>query len=578
MRTPRFASPFASRSLSWERAVAVALVPLTLHALAPRAHAICRVVEPSVDSPSSGVSFDQTTAALFVAAPEVIVDWRCPAVDGGGVDGGADDAAVTDDAGTLDDAGSLGDDASVLDDAGPLGDDAGPLGGALDAGTITLADAGIVRGPDAPPLCPDGSEAQPVVGPVVSLVVQPRVLERIGDAGLVMPVPARPDLAQGPDDMFVSLRAMAPDGSATGALIHEVVTVVEDHALGAQCTDPHYSVDATDVLLAAPAALYGCSASSSDYYRPGTTNRDVGVIQYGDASVLAETIPVSDEYDAVAISASDATALGLWLDDHQFAHSAIDDEAFAAYVGPGRWFVALHVHPRPAAGTAARSTNLRPLIVSWQGTELPITNRLQYDPNGGTLMTDAYVLAPERRDAADGTAVTLSAMAAPPSGMLRGFGVIGGWLTHLHLGRQQDQRIPDSALVASTAGVVTPPPQPTTERTTTVRIPTPCCPGGRVTGGARSFTHERTYPASGAAPPIPEAWLRTSLDASDPICANSGYGSGYGGCGSSSSSSSSSSGSGRSLRGCRVASSQLPTYAPIALALAWVLRRARRRR
>lgn len=565
MRTPRLASSSFS-SLSALRPApaslrALSLVSATLlaqHALGARALAICRVVEPSVDSGMEGVAFDQTTSALFVASPAVIVDWRCPTPDAGpDVDAGIDPDAAAD----LD-ADALVPDAAVDLDAAALD---------ADAATITLSDAGPPRDPDLPPLCPDGSTATAVIGPVVSLVVQPRVLERAGDAGLVMPVPARPDLAQGPGDMFQSLRA----STSTEAQIHETVTVIEDGSLGLQCTDPHYVVDATDVMLAAPAALWGCSAEG--YYRPGTSSRDVGVTYYGDSSVREESIPVSDEYDAVALSASDSFALSAWLDEHQFAHSEVDDAAFAAYVGPERWFVAVHVHPRPPTGTTSTSTNLQPLVVSWQGSELPITNRLQFDPRGGTLVTDAFVLAPERRDAADGSAVTISAALAPSDPMLAGFGLTHGWLTHLSLARTQSMDVPDSALVPSSAGAVSVAP---IERATTVRIPQACCPGGSAADRsvARTFVHERTYAASGPAPAIPEEWLHTTLDASVSVCANGGYG----GCGSSGSSSSSSGSSGssrggRSLRGCSTSGSRLPTFTPLALAIAWLWLRGRRR-
>ena len=562
MRAPYFASSryLVRRSLRAARrhCSATLLALLALHGLAPRAHAICRVVEPSVDSGAAGVAFDQTTAALFVAAPEVVVDWHCPTPD---VSLGPDAASALDAASDPDAAVDF--DAGAADAA--IGSDAGP---SRDASADAWLDAMPMRDPNAPPVCPDGSLALPVLGPIVSLVVQPRVLQRAGDAGLVMPVPARPDVAQGPANLFAAIR-IAANAAANGS-VHETVTVVEDSALGLQCTDPHYTVDAADVLLAAPAALYGCSASADPYYRAGTAYRDAGIVYYGDSSVIEEAIPVSDEYTAVALSASDAGALSAWLDDHHFAHSAVDDAAFAAYVGPGRWFVALHVHPRPPVGTTPASTDLRPLVVSWQGTELPIANRLQFDPRGGSLVTDAFVLAPERRDAADGSAVTLSASVAPSDPMLAGFGVRGGWLTHLRLGRDQARELPDSALVPTSNAPMS---APSIERRTTVHIPSPCCPSGLAADRShpRTFMHERTYAMTPTPPALPETWLRTSLDPSSAICMQyASYGSGCGGGGTSS--------GGRPLRGCTVSHPQWPTFAPLALVIAWLWSRGRRRR
>jgi hypothetical protein len=535
-------------------------------ALGPPLHvfAICRVVEPVEESGMPPVAFSQTTSALYVLAPSVVVDYRCPEIDAGPADDAGEtlDAAIDEpDAGDVDAGESL--------DAGEF-----DLGDPIDAGVIAMDED---AGESGPPRCGDGTLAAEVLGPVVSLVVQPSILSRAGEAGLVMPVPARPDLALGPGQLFRTISAEAPTESPT---IHETVIVIEDPSLGLQCTDPHYTTDATDVLLGAPAALYGCS--SSGYYRPGTEWRDARVIDYGDGStVLEEEIPVSDDYDAVSLSASEIGALTRWLDDHQFAHDAIDDAAFAAYVGPGRWFVALHVHP-DAVGATGETVALQPLVVSWRGEEIPIPHRLQFDPDGGSLMTDAFVFAPERRDAADGSAVTISATAMLATPTLSGFGLDVGWLTHVHIGRNQADDIPDSALVASSAGAVAATP-PMREQTVRVHIPSACCVGGTVgvtsASAQREFTHERTYADTGEPPPIPEDWLRTSHALSESVCANAGSaGCGSGGSGGGGSGGGGSSGSSRPLRGCSASAARVPTFIPVALAMVWLARRARRRR
>ncbi|GAB4199738.1 MAG: hypothetical protein OHK0013_10120 [Sandaracinaceae bacterium] len=330
--------------------------PLRGALVAPPAYAICRVVE-SEDAPP--VAFDATTSAFFVLSEDVVIDFVCPE-DADAIRYASDRAARD-----LTRGGALVRDVPVrgLPPHVAIGAPA-PSPSSIDAGT---PDAGTPR------ICRDGSAATPITSPVVSLVIQPRILGGGGHAGLVMPVDARPDVARGPSDAFASLGAVA---TALRTEVHETVIVTEDPSLGFQCTDPHYTsereVDGVDEALAAavasPLALYGCGASDgSPYYRPGTSRRDTREIDYGDAgTVRYESIPVSDAYDVTVLSASTLDALVAWMDEHHFAHDAVDDAAFGAYVGDGRWFVALDVHPPDELDATELSvTGLAPLVVSW---------------------------------------------------------------------------------------------------------------------------------------------------------------------------------------------------------------------
>ena len=519
-----------------------------------RARAICRVVE-SEDAPP--VAFDATTSAFFVVVDDVIIDYTCP----------EDGEPVR----RLSELGRR-QASDVIDRELPVSELAAftPFGVAVPA--YVGADAGP---PDAGGLvrvCRDGTPATEVHSPLVSLVIQPRLLDGGGHAGLVMPVESRPDVALGPSDAFSSLSAIS---TAMSEQIHETVIVTEDPSLGFQCTDPHYTSEAeglepSDVLASiatAPLAIYGCGADGSPYYRPGTGSRDTREIDYGDeGSVSYETIPVSDAYTVTALSASSLEALARWMDEHHFVHDAIDDAAFAAYVGEDRWFVALDVHPPSDVETTELGvTGLAPLVVSWPGEVIPIQNRLQFDPDGGTVITDAYVLSSQRVDAEDGSALTLSAGATELEGSLASFGLSRGQLTHLRVARQQQLEAEDSRIVPI-VGTVPAAPRTDVERTTRVRIPLPCCQGGSVASSSappRTFTYERTYPRTASPPAIPEAWFRSPEHAlSEPFCAEASRGS-------------------RSSGGglfCAVSGSTVSGFGPVAFALGLLALRARRRK
>lgn len=550
-----------------------------LLAIPPRtALAICRVIE----SDRAPVAFDPTTSAFYVLAPDVVIGWDCPSgpmdADAGSLD--LDAGAFDVDAGTFDLDGGADDGGTPPEDAGDLDAD---LEAPLDVGVIELdvgmPDAGSpdagARDTDGTPLCADGSRATAVHGSVVSLVVQPRLLSGGGTAALIMPVPAHPQVVPATPAIFAHVR------SASRNEVHETVEVIEDVTLGTQCTDPHYSTSAEDgasdavmlaeVVAAAPMSVFGCAYDSAYYNTDGgprttTTYHPDG----GDGSVTVEVIPTTDDYDVTLLSATDAFALGSWLDDNGFPHDADDDAAFEAYVGVDHWFVALRVHP--TAGEGAR--DLAPLVVSWLGSEVPVTHRLQYDPEGGTLVTDAWVLAPTRMDVEDGSAITSSAdRVLPVPDTLRGFGLGFGYLTHLRIARQQRDEVADSRMVPVANEVV----RGTLEQHTVVRIPIACCPMGIVAPNPtipRRFLYERSFPVN-SSPPLPDAWLRSSWAASAPECASeASYGGAWSGGGGSVGS------DGRPLRGCAVPSRSanvMLSWTPLALALFWLWRRSRRR-
>ena len=426
--------------MRWKRAAIVAA--LLGCALPMTAGAVCRVVEPSADSGGQGVLFDPETTVLVVKSPDQIVDYECP-----------------------------------------------------EEALLGMEDRPWER--EDPSVCPDGvTMATPIRDHLVHVAVQPSLYAMGGNAGLIMPLPRRSDVNAGPVEMFEVLERMLR------VRVRETLEFVEDGTLGYQCSDPHYSaVTPQDLgIAAAPLMVYGCG-DSGDYYRPGLEGIDTSVVEYSEGDTVEyEMIPVSADYEAYVLNASSLAALSAWMDERGFEHDEVDDAAFARYIGEDRWFVAIDVHP-PDLGGEQRA--LAPLVVTYRGTDFPITHELTFDPEGGIIETDLFVLSPMKAAISDGDAVTLYAhpfeldtVAYPEQEALRGFGLDSGYLTRLHMERRMSDALQlDTELVDSDdVLVVLPPP---IERTTRVRIAQACCGGGDgntiPSGGGRTFTEVREY-------------------------------------------------------------------------------------
>jgi hypothetical protein len=340
-------------------------------------------------------------------------------------------------------------------DAGPQDDDGGAAEPVLpfDAGMMGQAGANAQE-------CPAGQHARELRGSVVHMVVQPAVLSE-GRAGLVMPVPARPDVHSANGDLFIAL------GERLQPRIEEVEIQVEDASLGYQCRDPKWNNsgggcggDDDDDFSFQPSG-----DRDSGLYDPSTQNDPLQRVMLGDGEVSFATALSTRDYDVTVVSASTPAALGEWLDQNGYAHDEDDDEAFAAYVSEDAWFVALDLHP-------SGHRDLDPLVVSFPADTIPILHRLQYDPAGGELTTSVFVMADQRMDAADGSAETLYAAPAGFAGKLRGFGLDRGWITQLRLTRETSEQVPDSWYRAVPSVEM----RPVLRRETRVRIPSSACP------------------------------------------------------------------------------------------------------
>ena len=581
---------------TWLGTAVLAVLLVTCALLFPQdARGICRIFQPPTDSGTTGVEFDPTTVAVYVLAPDQIVDYTCPALDdagtmepdagtmsisdagwidpdaapppigdaslppgaGGGMDFDAGDGLAVD-AGDADSGATMGTldaaaaDATILDGAidGSL-DDAG----ASDAGPF---DAGP---PYDPSICPDGARATAIRDTLVSMILQPSVIARGGQAGLVMAVPARADVHIAPARLIPDIR------SFMRAHVVETVTITESSTVGHMCSDPHYSSLPSRLPIAAVpfALLAACGEGYDDggyydagFYRPGLDRFDASVVDYGDGGTVSyERIATSPHYDVTVLNASTVDALLRWLDEHGFAHGESDIQAFGHYLHEGAWFVAVHVHP-PASGARLA---LEPLVVTWRGRVMPVLHQLQYVPGGaGIVTTDALVIAPTRMQSADDTDETLYAAATDFRPLP--FGLGSGWLTHLTIRRDLGEEIPDSSLVPAAPATV----RPTIERSSTVLHPAPCCANGYAPRDgeftARSNTVVIEYDEGATPPPIPESAFRRRTLSDCPSAGYSGMGCGGGRSGA-----------------CSIAGTAVSIgWVPVVIGAVWAARLRRRRR
>lgn len=473
------------RRSAWLVLCACALV-LSWQATAVRA--ICRVVEP-VDGP--GVAFDATTEALWVISPEQLVDYACESgVEPVWPEPAAPEAEGDPDAGPPPSGETTPRDPwrrrGLLD---KLEERASRDGGVPDAGG---------RDPNEP-YCPDDSALVPELGTLVSLVVQPRVAGGGGSAGLVMPVPARPDVHVAPSELFASVVETVAQQS-----LPEVTEYVQDPSFGWQCYDPHaYSAAeprrrqagprargmlASALVLASQTTACG-AGDESGYYRPGTDGRSTRTEVLDGGTIDYETFPEIEGLEITVLRASSLDALAEWLDAHGFAHDEVDDAAFGRYVADEAWFVAVAIDADGGSGLRA----LQPIAVTFPSEEAPVTHELQYSPAGGLIVTDAMVLAPSRMQVEDDSDETEWAVPVDANGPLAGFGLSSGWVTRLQIRREMSQRLPDSRLVAAANQRVDP---QGAVRVTRVRIPVACTAenGFDESGcGAQSPSSSREY-------------------------------------------------------------------------------------
>ena len=145
---------------------------------ASSALAVCRVVEPYEDSGTQPVTFDPTTAAVFVVAPDQIVDYDCPTIPGVEVD--------------------------TTETGYPLISLAPRFDGALLSALGARVPVGVdFTAPEYDPSrCYDGTVGEPIVDTVIHTIIRPAIFANGGSAGLIMPIPTRGDVNVAPAELF----------------------------------------------------------------------------------------------------------------------------------------------------------------------------------------------------------------------------------------------------------------------------------------------------------------------------------------------------------------------------------------
>jgi hypothetical protein len=484
------------------------------------AHAICRVVQPErTEGDTSALEFDPTTMVLYVLAPDQVIGYECRTQraprDGGVVrppdagvtaDGGLDaavesgtpsDGAVTDgvvatDAMAMPLDGAVSMDAMAPDGAVDTaeGDDGGlPPMLSEDAGTGDAAVGSMVPEPEM--TCPEGTIAVAMWGTVTHMVIQPRIVASDGEAALVMPVPARPDVHLAEADLFRRV------GELMAPLVSYRTVEVPDASLGYQCHDPAWSGGSSPSSGSVgcggdddwsytedPSYSGGSSTTTGGFYDPDTDRRTTRTVQTGVGIVEVAEVIATDDYTVTAIRADAPNALLTWLDDNGFAHSEEDDVAFSYYAKEGAWFLAVKVHG--SSRSTRRVVGLQPLVVSYPSAEIPLMHRLQFRAEGGTAYTDAFVMAPDRMDSADGSSHTQYAAATDLESIGTMFGLSSGWLTRLGITRVMNVDKDDSFL----RPVANAPVRPTIEHITEISIPAPCPSGGSWTDSTRTTSDD----------------------------------------------------------------------------------------
>jgi hypothetical protein len=458
-------------------------------------------------------------------------------------------------------------------------------------------------------------------GPRVTMAVSPIVERGGGTVVLVMPMPAGAELVEVDSEVFDALHS---DSRRT---VKESVTFIEDVALGYQCSDPHYSAVGALPRMSPVAALAVSTLACATPEIGGTRAALVdGEVSDAGADVApnhdADAAPRDGGYDADAgpdsgggdaaapcavrdganhpttraytvstfegIGALDA--LRDLLGSLDLALDPAREEILDRYVAAGNGLLAIELHPDAPCGHA-----LSPIAIRFVAAHPPIWNELQHDLAGGTLYTDAFVIAPERREPAAGLADTIFAAPYVASPELAAITPDNVWLTRMTLTRVVHVEELDDVFApsASTSEVYA---EVTTERT--VRIPVPCCPGAGIPpGGGRTSIQVLEYPEgeeptdeelAALAPPLSPAECDPGYSPSPMGSGDAGWSADDPGasCGGSSSSTPSeplcsyepSGCLGGSGCGCSTTLSPLGGTEPIVLALAWLFLNARRRR
>ncbi|HTL35464.1 MAG TPA: DUF2330 domain-containing protein [Kofleriaceae bacterium] len=233
----------------------------------------------------------------------------------------------------ISDGGMIGD-ASVGDAAVA---DAGTADGGL--GDAGLGDAGV----------PDASTCETILGPAITMIVQPHVAsDSDGRFAVLYVTPSRPIVELAAPEVFSQLALVTAPRT-------EIKTVeIEDPAEGTYCSNgcgggARESSDSGG----------GCGGGD---YGPSWTPPGTGDGDLGDGGVVTETV---GPYEVLRAQPTSTSELAGWLDQLGYAYAPADLDAVAPYIGIGYHVVALRI-------TLKKPTEapLVPIALTWAGNEL----------------------------------------------------------------------------------------------------------------------------------------------------------------------------------------------------------------
>lgn len=269
----------------------------------------------------------------------------------------------------------------VVDDCatGPLDagvPDAGPTdGGASDAGM--MGDAGLddAGTPDA-----DAGSCTGEVVDAITMVVQPDVVEAVPGARFAMlyVTPSRP-IVELTQPVFGRLETL------TAPRVEYEEVEVEDPSLGTQCPgcggDSNYEGG-------------GCGGGTSyDFDPPGFGGYDDLLVDAGAPSDGGPGTEMIGPYQIVRAQPIDTMQLAGWLDNLGYEYQQQDLDAVAPYLLYGYHVVAVRI-----VDDLPFPTKLRPLAITWAGTEIRIPAALAAGTGMATASLTVYIAANDRME------------------------------------------------------------------------------------------------------------------------------------------------------------------------------------
>jgi len=263
-----------------------------------------------------------------------------------------------------------------------------------DAG-VPLPDAGVAdAGPPPDAATTPDAGCTPVLGDVVSMIVQPRFT--IGADGarfaLLMVTPKPPVIAVEDHELFAKLAQL----TAPEVVVKQVE--VEDVSLGYQCKDPKWNSSG------------GCSGVGGSTGGGGYNDpyRDASFGSNDDGGVAIQTVGA---YEVIRVTSTDRASLAGWLTQFGYVYTSYDLDAVEPYMAAGWTVIAVRV-----AVDHAHDGGLEPLSFTWPGKDVRLPLGIGQRPSPVHYPLTVYVSAEGRYELGGGH-VSYARWTASPAGV-----------------------------------------------------------------------------------------------------------------------------------------------------------------